>query len=187
MAFAHHHGERLARGPRRRSWPLPAVPEKRCLQGKGEGFMILALWGSHPLVWLFWPHRAKYCHDGGMGSPSQLARQRGEDRASPIPTPTPINRLICRRNATRVRESSSFGGEDQLVWLNRRVADADGGSIARSAARASARRSQLQQRGSARSPAQTTARPLRGRARGRVARDRRAEGRARGPASRYRR
>jgi hypothetical protein len=59
----------------------------------------------------------KYCHNGGMGSPPELARRRGEDRASPTPTPTSVNRLIRRINAPRVWESSSFGGEDQLVCL----------------------------------------------------------------------
>src|SRR5512133_3783247 len=64
-------------------------------------------------------HARYYWHNGGIASPPHSPARGVEHHARPNPFSDPQKSPICRQNDPRVRESSSFGCGDGLVfaWL----------------------------------------------------------------------
>ncbi len=125
IAFAPHHGVGLPRGPRRRSWPLPAVPRKWVIcRGKRQGLGVRALWGPQwtrlPL-----PGRRKYCHNGAWPSPTSYGGlaaegcQRGPPIAIVVLIMVPKKARICRGDSAEYGVRALWGSEGLVCLFTR--------------------------------------------------------------------
>jgi hypothetical protein len=78
IAFAHHSRRRLAWGPRWRSWPLPAVPQKWlvCRDKARRGPGSVPFGGSDGLVCLFFDTRGQVLPERGTASTLRISGVR---------------------------------------------------------------------------------------------------------------